>query len=95
LNNPLGGILRGYESIAALYEQVFTGAASVWVELSDIVEYQTEDMIVFAGSESGEFTKNNLTLPLSIRTSRVVQWFGVGIGWKQVHHHAPLMIPIC
>jgi hypothetical protein len=52
-------------------------------------------MIVFAGSESGEFTKNNLTLPLSIRTSRVVQWFGVGIGWKQVHHHAPLMIPIC
>jgi len=87
LNNPLGGILRGYESIAALYGQVFTGPASVWVELSDIVEFQTEDMIVFAGREAGEFTKNNRTLPLSIRTSRVVQWFGSDIVWKQVHHH--------
>jgi len=90
LNNPLGGILRGYESIAALYGQVFTGAASVWVELSDIVEFQTEDMIVFAGREAGEFTKNNRTLPLSIRTSRVVQWFGSDIGWKQVHHHSSI-----
>jgi len=90
LNNPLGGILRGYESIAALYGQVFTGVASVWVELSDIVEFQTEDMIVFAGREAGEFTKNNRTLPLSIRTSRVVQWFGSDIGWKQVHHHGSI-----
>jgi len=90
LNNPLGGILRGYEAIAALYEQVFMGATSVWVELSDIVEFQTEAMIVFAGRESGEFTKNNRTLPLSIRTSRVVQWFGPEIGWKQVHHHGSI-----
>jgi hypothetical protein len=90
LNNPLGGILRGYESIAASYEQIFTGAASVWIELSDLVEFQTEDMIVFAGRESGEFTKNNRTLPLAIRTSRVVQWFGPEIGWKQVHHHGSI-----
>ncbi|HEY8097936.1 MAG TPA: nuclear transport factor 2 family protein [Methylobacter sp.] len=93
LNNPLGGILRGYEAIAALYEQVFTGAASVWVELSDIVEFQTENMVVFAGRESGEFTKNNQTLPLSIRTSRVIQWFGPETGWKQVHHHGSIDDP--
>jgi len=47
-------------------------------------------MIVFAGREAGEFTKNNRTLPLSIRTSRVVQWFGSDIGWKQVHHHGSI-----
>jgi hypothetical protein len=93
LNNPLGGILRGYVSIAALYEQVFNGTASVWVELSDIVEFQTENMIVFAGRESGEFTKNNRTLPLSIRTSRVIQWFGSDTGWKQVHHHGSIDDP--
>jgi hypothetical protein len=93
LNNPLGGILRGYESIAALYEQIFTGTASVWVELSDIVEFQTEKMIVFAGRESGEFTKNNRTIPLSIRTSRVIQWFGSETGWKQVHHHGSIDDP--
>ncbi len=90
LNNPLGGILRGYESIAALYGQIFTGAALVWVELSDIVEFQAEDMIVFAGREAGEFTKNDRTLPLSIRTSRVIQWFGLETGWKQVHHHGSI-----
>jgi hypothetical protein len=93
LNNPLGGILRGYESISALYEQVFNGPASMWVELSDIVEFQTENMIVFAGRESGEFTKNNRTIPLSIRTSRVIQWFGSETGWQQVHHHGSIDDP--
>jgi hypothetical protein len=90
LNNPLGGILRGYEPIAALYEQVFNGPASVWVELSDIVEFQTGNMIVFARRESGEFTRTNRILPLSIRTSRVIQWFGSETGWKQVHHHGSI-----
>jgi len=29
LNNPLGGMLRGYDQIAALYAQVFDGPARV------------------------------------------------------------------
>lgn len=90
LNNPLGGILRGYEAIATLYGRVFAGPASVWVEFSDIVEFQTDEMIVFAGRESGEFTVNNQALILTIRTSRVVQWFGSETGWRQVHHHGSI-----
>jgi hypothetical protein len=90
LNNSLGGILRGYEPIAALYGQIFIGAASVWVELSDIVEFQTGNMIVFAGRESGEFTSNNRTLSLSIRTSRVIHWLGAEMGLKLVHHHGSI-----
>lgn len=93
LNNPLGGILRDYEAIAALYGRVFKGAATVWVEFSDIVEFQTDDMVVFAGREHGEFTVNNQTLRLAIRTSRVVQWFGAEIGWRQVHHHGSIDNP--
>lgn len=93
LNNPLGGILRGDELITALYERVFSGPASVWVELSDVVEFQTENMVVFAGREAGEFTVNGHTLMLSIRTSRVVQWLGGEIGWKQVHHHGSIDNP--
>lgn len=93
LNNPIGGILRGYEPIAALYGRVFNGPASVWVEFGDIVEFQTGNMIVFAGRETGEFTVNNQTLALSIRTSRVVQWFGSEAGWKQVHHHGSIDDP--
>lgn len=93
LNNPLGEILRGYEAIAALYGRVFTGPASVWVEFSDIVEFQTGDMVVFAGRENGEFTVNKQTLILAVRTSRVVQWFGSDIGWRQVHHHGSIDDP--
>jgi ketosteroid isomerase-like protein len=90
LNNPLGGILRGYEAIASLYQGIFTGAASVWVELSDIVEYQSTDMVIFAGREHGEFKKAHTTVPLSIRTTRIVQWLGQDIGWKQTHHHGSI-----
>lgn len=93
LNNPLGGILRGDESVTALYKRVFSSPASVWVELSDIIEFQAENMVIFAGREKGEFTVNGQTIELSIRTSRVVQWFGTEIGWKQVHHHGSIDDP--
>lgn len=93
LNNPLGGILRGYEGISTLYRRVFSGPASVWVELSDIVEYRTEGMVVFAGRENGEFSGNGTVLPLSIRTSRIIQWLGREKGWRQVHHHGSIDDP--
>jgi hypothetical protein len=93
LNNPLGGILRGIEPITNLYSGVFIGSSSVWVELSDIVEFQTSDMVVFAGRESGEFTKGDSTIQLNIRTSRIVQWFGVSVGWRQTHHHGSIDDP--
>lgn len=90
LNNPLGGILRGYDPIANLYRGIFAGEARVWVELEDIVEFQTDAMVVFAGRETGEFTKGGKTIALSIRTSRIVQWFGAETGWKQSHHHGSI-----
>lgn len=90
LNNPLGGILRGYEPISELYRSIFNGSARVWVELHDIVEFQSDTMVVFAGREKGEFSKGEITLPLAIRTSRIVQWMGDSIGWKQVHHHGSI-----
>ncbi len=93
LNNPLGGILRGYEPIAALYQRILAGPAKVWVELGDIVEFQAEDMVVFAGRERGEFSKGSTMLSLAIRTTRVVQWLGVDVGWRQTHHHGSIDDP--
>ncbi|HAF00356.1 MAG TPA: DUF4440 domain-containing protein, partial [Methylophilaceae bacterium] len=90
LNNPLGGILRGIEPITNLYNGIFIGSSKVWVELSDIVEFQTKDMVVFAGREVGEFTKGENTISLNIRTTRIIQWFGEGVGWKQTHHHGSI-----
>ena len=90
LCNPLGGILRGYEHVAALYGRVFGGATRVWVELEDIVEFQAQETVVFSGRERGEYTQNGTSLPLAIRTTRVVQWLGPEIGWRQVHHHGSI-----
>jgi hypothetical protein len=90
LNNPLGGIVRGIDAIDALYARVFEGAARVWVELHDIVEYASDDTVIFAGRERGEFSRDGVTVPLAIRTSRVFQYFGPSVGWRQVHHHGSI-----
>lgn len=90
LNNPLGRIIRGYRMIAELYQKVFKGPARVWVELEDIVEFQTPEMVIFAGREIGEFRRDEITLPLSIRTTRIVQWCGPETGWRQVRHHGSI-----
>jgi hypothetical protein len=88
LNNPLGGIMRGYDAIAALYRKIFNGPAKVWVAFSDIVEFQSADMVVFAGREAGEFAVGETSIKLAIRTSRVVQRGPAG--WRQVHHHGSI-----
>lgn len=93
LNNPLGGIVRGLEDIRALYQRIFGGAAQVWVEFYDAVEYVGQDTVVFAGRERGEFTHEGRTIPLAIRTSRVFQYFGGQLGWRQVHHHGSIDDP--
>ncbi|MBM4442152.1 MAG: nuclear transport factor 2 family protein [Candidatus Rokubacteria bacterium] len=93
LNNPLGGVVRGWEGIAALYARIFDGPARVWVELHDIVEYVAGGMAVFAGRERGEFTRDGRTLALAIRTTRAFQYLGAGVGWRQVHHHGSIDDP--
>jgi len=94
LNNPLGGILRGYQPIASLYRKIFDGPARVWVEFGDIVEFETDEMVVFAGRETGKFSHGNESLSLSIRTSRIVQWLGPKVGWRQTHHHGSIDDPL-
>ncbi len=88
LNNPLGGILEGIEPITALYEGIFNGPAEVWVEFGDIVAYDLGESVVFAGRERGQFTKNGVSVPLDIRTSRVLHQAN-GL-WGQVHHHGSI-----
>lgn len=90
LKNPLGGIMRGLDDIRALYQRIFDGPAQVWVEFYDVVEYVGQDTVVFAGRERGEFTLNDRSVPLAIRTTRVFQYFGGQLGWRQVHHHGSI-----
>ena len=92
LNNPLGGIIRGAHDIRDLYESIFEGPARVWVQLHDIIEYASPETVVFAGRETGEFTRDGQVVELSIRTSRVFQYQPT-VGWRQAHHHGSIDDP--
>lgn len=88
LNNPLGGIREGIDTITELYRGIFEGPATVWVEFHDIVAYPGADLVVFAGRERGEFRVGSTTVPLEIRTSRVLRRRDGR--WGQVHHHGSI-----
>jgi hypothetical protein len=90
LNNPLGGIVRGIEPITNIYDKIFNGKASIWVEFTDIVCYQTPEMIVFAGVEIGESKTKDETINLKIRTTRIFGYSEDDKSWFQLHHHGSI-----
>lgn len=90
LNNPVGGIKRGTDAIMKVYDTIFNGEAQVWVNFSDIVYYEWEGMVVFAGTETGQFTKDGETIPLQIRTTRFFAYLEDEESWLQVHHHGSI-----
>jgi len=93
LNNPLGGITRGTKAIADIYYRIFNGQAKVWVKFTDIVYYEVNDMIVFAGTEIGEFSTQEEIIPLQIRTSRIFCFVEEENRWFQIHHHGSIDDP--
>lgn len=91
LNNPLGGMLRGADDIARLYQRIFDSPARVEVTFGDIVEYQVADMVVFTGRETGQFTDPaGRGVPLGIRTTRVFVYDQGAGRWGQAHHHGSI-----
>lgn len=90
LNNPLGGIVRGINPIVEVYDKIFNSQAKVWVKFTDIIYYASDEMIVFAGTEIGEFSTYNETIPLKIRTSRIFGYLDNEKRWFQLHHHGSI-----
>lgn len=91
LDNPLGGIRRGWPEIRKMYERIFGSTAKVSVKFYDYTLVKEGNVFWAAGRERGSFTKDTLTLPLAIRTSRV---FRRQEGrWRQVHHHGSIEDP--
>lgn len=86
MDNPLGGIARGWDTIAALYDKVFSSRARVHVEFHDYTLYEGDDFFLAVGRERGEFTKGGIAVRLAIRTSRIFVRVA-GVGWRQLHHH--------
>lgn len=73
MDNPLGGIKRGWTEIKQVYERIFNGPAEVYVEYFDYTIHETAAMFYAAGREQGYFRLSGEEITLAIRTSRIFQ----------------------
>lgn len=91
LDNPVGGIKRGWASIRPVYERIFQSPATVKVEFYDYTLHDAGEFFYAVGCERGHFTAAGRSLDLAIRTTRVFR-FRNG-RWRQVHHHGSIDDP--
>lgn len=55
MDNPLGGIKRGWDEIRTVYENIFNGPAEVYVEYYDYTIHESPDSFYAVGRERGYF----------------------------------------
>ena len=91
MDNPLGGILRGWHNIKSVYERIFTGQAKVYVEFYDYSIHEAGNIFYAIGRERGSFEVGEQKIELAIRTSRIYQ--KMEGRWQQVHHHGSIESP--
>jgi len=91
MDNPLGGIARGWPAIRAVYERIFHGAMRIEVEFHDYTLHRAGDVFYAVGRERGTCAAGGDTLDLAIRTTRVFRCFDGS--WRQVHHHGSIDDP--
>ncbi len=91
MDNPLGGINRGWNEISAVYERLFKRSARVYVEFYDYTIHEMGEMFYAVGRELGEFRIGNNAIKLAIRTTRIYKL--ISGQWRQVHHHGSIDEP--
>lgn len=92
MDNPLGGIKRGWREISKTYEALFRSPGAYWFEFYDYTLHQAGDLFYVVGRERGELTVNGQPMKLAIRTSRIFQRDSEG-KWRQTHHHGSIDDP--
>ena len=91
MDNPLGGIMRGWQQIQSVYERIFQGKARVQVEFYDYTLDVIGDAFYAVGRERGTFESGTRKLDLAIRTTGIFR--RLGDRWRQVHHHGSIDDP--
>lgn len=91
MSNPLGGIKRGWQEIATVYETIFNGPSNVYVEYFDYLIYVGTDFFQAVGRERGHVDIKRQRIDLAIRTSRI--FVLEGCRYKQLHHHGSIESP--
>ena len=91
MDNPLGGIMRGWDNIKSVYQRIFEGKAQVYVEYYDYTIHESKNMFYAVGRERGSFKIEDQKIDLAIRTSRIFK--KIDGEWRQVHHHGSIEDP--
>ena len=64
MDNPLGGIRRGWVQIAQVYQKIFNASGSVQVEFFDYTLHVFDQAFLAVGRERGTYTGNDLRIRL-------------------------------
>ncbi len=92
MDNPLGGIKRGWSEIRPTYERLFGSRAKYHFEFYDYTLHQSGDLFYVVGRERGDLDLSGQAMRLAIRTSRIFQR-DADAKWRQVHHHGSIEYP--
>lgn len=98
LNTPVGGGIRGHDTIATLSGRMLSSPVRIQSVFEDIVAYATPEMVVFAGRERGTYTSDGngareaLSERPEVRTTCicVFRFIPAQGGWRQVYHQVSL-----
>jgi ketosteroid isomerase-like protein len=88
MDNPVGGIKRGWPDIRSVYDQIFRSPATVQVEFYDYTLHEADGMFYVVGRERGQLRSDHGQIDLSIRTSRIFRL--IAGEWRQIHHHGSM-----
>lgn len=88
MDNPVGGIKRGWEEIRTVYERIFSSHGQYWFEFYDYSYHEAGGVFYVVGRERGEYRSGEAVLNMAIRTSRVFRQ--IDGEWRQVHHHGSI-----
>jgi ketosteroid isomerase-like protein len=62
MDNPVGGIMRGWEAIRAVYERVFSSSGKYWFEFYDYSYHDAGEIFYVVGRERGEYSAGEAVL---------------------------------
>lgn len=85
MDNPVGGIKRGWDEIKAVYAQIFSRPEPFWFEFYDYSYHVGGEIFYVTGRERGEYRAGQSELKMAIRTTRLFRL--IEGEWRQVHHH--------
>lgn len=91
MDNPLGGIKRGWRAISKVYRRIFSSHVRVTVALTDYTLHESAEIFYAVGREYGDLDATGLHLDLSFRTTRLFR--RAGPRWRQVHRHGSIDDP--